>query len=91
MKSPFYELIEDAIISTLESDTGAFLPDEFVVTIEDAAFVQLLRGLVSTTDQKPLPPTLKRVLLEIQERRVTVRSDKDPDPWLPITREEALH
>lgn len=91
MKNPIYELIEDSVLSVLETDTGAFLPDEFTVTLEDTAFVQLLRGLVSTQTGKPLPPMLKRIVLEIQDRRITVRSDKDPDPWLPAPVESAIH
>lgn len=91
MKNPIFELIEDSILSVLETDTGAFLPDEFAVEIEDAAFVQLLKGLVYTTNQKPVPPTLKRVLLEIQDRKVTVRSDKDPEAWAVVPLESVIH
>ena len=102
MKNPIYELIEDSVLSVLETDTGAFLPDEFTVTLLSTAgglalarvrhaFVQLLRGLVSTQTGKPLPPMLKRIVLEIQDRRITVRSDKDPDPWLPAPVESAIH
>ena len=89
--NPIYDAIQDSVISTLETDQGIWLPDEFTVTIEDAAFVILLKGLVSTETGKPMAPTLKRVVLEIQGHRVIVRSDKDPEPWLPITREEGLH
>lgn len=89
--NPIYEAIQDAVISSLETDQAIWLPDEFTVTIEDAAFQILLKGLVYTQTGKKLEPTLKRVLLEIQGHRVTVRSDKDPEPWLPITREEGLH
>lgn len=89
--NPIYEAIQDAVISSLETDESVWLPDEFTVTIDDAAFQVLLKGLVYTQSGKRLEQTVKRVLLEIQGHQVTVRSDKDPEPWLPITREEALH
>ena len=89
--NPIYAAIEDAVISSLETDNGVFLPDDFTVTIDDPAFQVLLKGLVFTNTQKPVPPTLKRILLEIQGRKVTVRSELDPEPWLPLPIAEALH
>lgn len=89
--NPIFEAIQDAMVASLETDESVWLPYEFSVTIDDAAFQVLLKGLVYTQTGKKLEPTLKRVLLEIQGYRVTVHSDKDPDPWLPMTREEGLH
>lgn len=84
-----YDAIEGAIISSLES--GPWLPDRFELTIEDVAFQHLIKSLKVTSTGKPVAPTVKRVTLRIQERHVTVRSDRDPEPWLPIVREEGLH
>lgn len=84
-----YEAIEDAIISSLES--GPWLPDQFELTVDDAAFQLLIKSLKVTATGKPVSPDVKRVTLRIQERHVTVRSDRDPEPWLPITREEGLN
>ena len=84
-----YDAIEDAIIASLEA--GPWLPYGFEVTIEDGAFIQLIKSLKSTSTGKKVEPTVKCVTLRIQERYVTVRSDRDPEPWLPITREEGLN
>jgi hypothetical protein len=84
-----YEAIEDAIIASLES--GPWLPARFELTIEDVAFQQLTKGLVIAGTSKRVDPKMKRVTLRIQERHVTIRSDRDPEPWLPITREDSLH
>jgi hypothetical protein len=84
-----YDAIEDAIISSLEN--GPWLPDRFELTIENAAFLQLIKSLKVTATGLPVASTVKRVTLRIQERYVTVRSDRDPEPWLPITREDGLN
>jgi len=84
-----YEAIEDAIIASLEE--GPWLPYEFELTLEDAPFQELLKGLVMAGTSKKVDPKLKCVSLRIQERNVTVRSDRDPESWAPISREEALH
>lgn len=84
-----YEAIQDAIIASLEA--GPWLPERFELTVEDAAFVQLIKSLVYPATGKKVEPTVKRVTLCIQERYVTVRSDKDPEPWLPVAREDTLH
>ena len=84
-----YDTIEDAIISSLEK--GPWLPDQFELTIEDVAFQHLIKSLKVTSTGKPVSSAVKRVTLRIQERHVTVRSDRDPEPWLPITREDGLN
>jgi len=84
-----YESIQDAIIASLEE--GPWLPDEFELTIEDVAFRHLIKSLKVTATGKPVPADSVRVTLQIQGKRVLVRSDKDPEPFLPITREEGLH
>jgi len=84
-----YEIIQDVIVSSLE--TGPWLPDQFELTIQDRAFKILLKGLVVAGTSKKLDPKLKRVTMRIQEHYVTVRSDRDPEPWLPVTRSDTLH
>lgn len=80
--NPVFDAIQDTIIACLEQPNGGcWLPDEFLVTIEDDSFLVFLKGMVDTKDRKPLPQTLKRVSLHIQGYTVIVRSDKDPEPW----------
>ena len=84
-----YDAIQDATIASLEA--GPWLPDQFELTIDDEAFQLLIKSLKVVSTGKPVAPTVKRVTLRIQERHVTIRSDRDPEPWLPITREEGLN
>lgn len=89
--NPIWEAIQESVEFSLESDTGVFLPDHFTVEIEDKAFQLLLKGLVYTSTGKPMDPSLKRVTIEMYDRKITVRSDRDPEPWLPVLRSETLH
>lgn len=89
--NPIWEAIQEAVESSLEHDNGVFLPDRFTVEIEDEAFQLLLKGLVHTGTGTKLEPTLKRVSIEMYDRTITIRSDRDPEPWLPVLRSETLH
>lgn len=90
--NPIYETIQDAVIACLEQENeGIWLPDEFEIMIDDAAFQVLLKGLVMPVTRAPMDMKKKRVLLSIQGHRVTIRSDKDPEQWAIILRSEGLH
>lgn len=89
--NPIWEAVQEAIESSLEHDTGIWLPDQFTLEIVDDAFQLLLKGLVHTATQKPLEPTLKRVTVQMYDKKITIRSDRDPEPWLPVLRSETLH
>lgn len=84
-----YEAIQEAIIASLEQ--GPWLPEEFEICLDDPSFQVLISGLKVVATGKPVPSTIKRVTLRIQEFYVTVYSDVDPSPWLPNTREEELN
>lgn len=86
-----YEIIEDSIISTLETDNGIFLPETFTVSLEDQHFQELIKGMTYKSTKAPIPSTAKRIILKIQDFNVTVRCDSDPEPWLPILWSENIH
>lgn len=76
-----FEAIQDGVISSLESETGHWLPTEFWITIDDPAFQKLVSELVLLDTNTPVPAATKRLTLYIQGHRVIVRSSLDPDPW----------
>lgn len=84
-----YDIVQDTIISSLE--TGPWLPGHFELTIQDEAFRVLIEGLVVAGTDEKVSPKVKRITMRIQEHRVTIRSDRDPEPWLPTNPEDVLH
>lgn len=85
------DLIEDVLMSFLEKETCR-LPQAFTVVVPD----EQLRWLI----ENDCPPRhyklvtcvqLMRITLDINGFSVTIRSEKDPDDWLPMTRSEAWH
>jgi len=84
-----YEAIQDSIFSSLEE--GHVLPSEFELTIEDVAFRHLIKSLKVIDTGLPVDPKSKRVSLRIQDHKVLVRSDLDPEPSLPASWEDSLH
>lgn len=94
--NPFYDIIEDTITEALErEETFWLLPDDFEISIPDDAFQAMLKaGLMysaGTVVGQSVPKDTKCITLQILEHRVTVRSDEDPDRWLPILRSDAIH
>ena len=81
--------IRDAVIASKES--CPWLPEEFGLELEDTAFVALITDLKSLKTGKRIPVGVKRISITVQEHRVTVRSDADPEPWLPATPESVLN
>lgn len=81
------DIIEDVVASTVvEADVS--LPRSFTVTIDQESFAQLLR-------ERKIPPNLTRQILTVKVMGVsyviTVRSEKDPDDWLPMLFSDSLH
>lgn len=81
------EIIEDVLCSTLVED-GKTLPRSFTVTIDQEPFAILAR-------ERRVPPNQTRQVLTVQVMGVsyvvTVRSELDPDDWLPMLRSDTLH
>lgn len=80
------EIIQNSVEeSALESP---FLPLEFEVRIPDDAFALMQR-------ERKEPPKSKRSVLKFKlddlQYTITVRSDLDPDDWLPALRSDTLH
>lgn len=68
-----------------------WLPWEFTLTIDDTAFIALIGCMKYTKTGQRVPVGTKRILLTILDHKVTVRSELDPEPWMPMPLEEALH
>lgn len=83
----FYDLIEDIVISVLE--TGVKLPREFEVTIgqdEMRAFIKA--GLINRETKEPIPDTKKSVVIPIANHWLTIRvENNEPEE----TQERVLH
>jgi hypothetical protein len=81
------DLIEDVVASTIVED-GVRLPRNFTVTIDQEPFAQLLR-------ERQVPPNQTRQTLTVKVMGVsyviTVRSELDPDDWLPMLFSDSLH
>ena len=77
--SKIYAIIQDVVISSLEK--GDLLPPEFTLELEDEHFTALLKTLVVGGTKTPVDQNLKRILLQIQDLRITVRSHLDPQDW----------
>lgn len=89
--NPYYAIIEDSLIEALERDSGIWLPEEFEVTVPDEEFKAFVAAGLAYPDKAPVPLTAKHITVKIQGYMVLVRSEADPDNWLPVLRSEALH
>jgi hypothetical protein len=88
MKNWVYEIIEDSLTVSLEENS--WLPSSFSLTIDDDAFVILLKDAkIRSTGQKA-PLDIKSIKVRIHGREVTVNSDK-ADLQLPALRDDTLH
>lgn len=81
------ELIEDVVASTIV-EAGVRLPRSFAVTIDQEPFAQLLR-------ERQVPPNQTRQTLTVKVMGVsyviTVKSENDPEDWLPELFSDTLH
>lgn len=81
------ELIEEELAVTIV-EQGRVLPATFTVTIDQEPFAQLLR-------ERRVPPTLTRLDLNFRIMGVsyviTVKSENDPEDWLPELFRDTLH
>lgn len=77
--SKIYAIIQEAVIASLEKSEK--LPMEFVIELEDQHFQELIKDLVIGGTKTPVSKRAKRVVVEIAERRIVIRSDQDPQDW----------
>lgn len=81
------DLIEDVVASTIV-EAGVRLPRSFTVTIDQEPFAQLLR-------ERQVPPNQTRQTLTVKVMGVsyviTVKSENDPEDWLPELFRDTLH
>lgn len=88
-KSPIYDIIEDTVIESLEG--GPWLPLRFSVVIDNIAFRAFANTLKVSSTGLRIPVTQMRLTVNIQGHTILVRSDKDPDPWMPMLHSETLN
>lgn len=81
------EVIEDVLAEAIV-EHGVKLPKVITLTIDQEPFAALLR-------EHKVPPNLTRKTFSLKvmgvSYEVIVRSENDPEDWLPVLRSDTLH